>query len=102
MPKNTKTKVNRRKQPNLGDNGVLICKKTIKSGDTSVLWDYSYIHAPSYTSTNYPDFETFSFGRAYEYIKLVKENNTVLIKTNDDRWMPFNMNYFNSYFRKFT
>lgn len=91
------------KLPNFSESGVIFCKKLVKSGEIADYWDTS---APYELSDaldsylNYPKFAVFTKGKFYKYMNLEK-NYSFLIRSNENRWVPFNLNFFHEIFRIF-
>ena len=94
---------NRRKYPIFNENGLVFCKKSLKTADIHEYWDIKScenIEQLLDAFLSFPDFALFIEGKFYKYIYTGKPRS-FLIKTESTNWMPFNLAYFNRIFRKF-
>ena len=105
MAKKTRKKPkNRLNLPNFSPQGVILCKKTIKSGNSAEYWAFPSADALENIEdmyTNYPNHLIFTKGKSYIYMKDVLKES-LLIKSNGGLWFPFDLNRFNEIFRFFT
>jgi hypothetical protein len=93
----------RQNLPNFGGSGLILCKKSIKTGEMTRVWDFSDadLEIPMQSALNFPGFMLFTKGKFYKYMKLSKTGK-FLVKTDSNTWFPFNLHFFSRYFRIFT
>lgn len=98
-----KNRKKRQKLPNFSPKGVIICKKTVKTGNFQKYWVMLEGVAKETALdlyTGHRDYIIFKRGKTYIYMQ-----NTIkgllLIKSEGGLWFPFRLNKFNEIFRFF-